>query len=78
MARVGIVFQTDVNGVGAVIHRGLQGRQVAGGTKQLHRFITAAVRPAGRTLSLKVAEGGVPPANANRGGHFRQRGAHRF
>ncbi len=41
VARVGIVFQADVNGVGAVIHRGLQGRQVAGGTKQLHRFILA-------------------------------------
>ncbi|VTR20965.1 Uncharacterised protein [Serratia fonticola] len=39
VARIGIVFQADVNGVCAIIYRGFQGRQVASGAKQLHRSI---------------------------------------
>ncbi|MOA13685.1 hypothetical protein D3C78_1337470 [compost metagenome] len=45
VARVGIIFQADIHGVGTVIYRSLQGRQVTGGTKQLHRFILTQHAP---------------------------------
>ena len=36
-ARVGLVLEAGVDRIGAVVDCGLQGRQVAGGTHQLHR-----------------------------------------